>query len=149
MGSKQSDTYFYRGRLPHWRMRGAAYFVTWRLHPSQPELGLAERSVVAAAVRHFDAERYELYAFVVMNDHVHVLLRPLAPFSLESILHSLKSYSARVLQKAPGRAGRIWQPESFDRVILSEQEFLQKARYIADNPYKRWPDLGSYDWVWP
>ncbi|MBM3271157.1 MAG: transposase [Candidatus Sericytochromatia bacterium] len=140
--------YAYRRRLPHFRAAGATYFVTWRLYPGQPDLDSGERSAVVLAVRHFDGQRYDLSGFVVMNDHVHLLLRPQAGFTLERILHSLKSFTARTLQKTTGRVGRIWQDESFDRVVRSEDEYLEKLEYVVNNPRKRWPETTVYPWVW-
>lgn len=148
MATELPGFYSYRGRLPHLRVAGATYFVTWRLHSGQVDLDLAERSAVVGAIRHFDHQRYELSGFVVMNDHVHLLLRPLPGFRLEGILHSLKSFTARALQKSTGRVGRVWQHESFDRVIYSEEEYVEKLGYIANNPRKRWPEAGPYPWVW-
>jgi REP element-mobilizing transposase RayT len=69
----QDDISTYQRRLPHWRMSGAVYFVTWRLHPLQPYLKFEEQEVVSSALKHFDGERYELLAYVVMHNHVHVL----------------------------------------------------------------------------
>jgi putative transposase len=66
----------YRGKLPHWRMDGSIYFVTWRLDGSQSPLEPNERTLVAHAIKHFAGERYELLAYVVMDDHVHVVVLP-------------------------------------------------------------------------
>lgn len=148
MAAELPSFYTYRRRLPHLRVGGATYFVTWRLHSGQVDLDVAERSAVVEAIRHFDRQRYELSAFVVMNDHVHLLLRPLPGFRLEGILHSLKSFTARALQKSAGRVGGVWQHESFDRVIHSEEEYVEKVAYIANNPRKRWPDSTAYPWAW-
>jgi putative transposase len=144
-----NDLFIYRRNLPHWRLEGSVYFVTWRLHTEQPELSPDERDVIVSALRHFDNERYVNLAFVVMNDHVHVLLEPLGTIRLQDILHSWKSFTARKLQKHFGRRGPIWQPESFDRIIRDEAEFVEKAQYILNNPLKRWPDLKHYKWVSP
>ena len=78
----------YRRKLPHWRQAGAVYFVTWRLHPSQPELTPDERTIVVAALEHFQNERYILFAHVVMDNHAHVLAKPIHENILQSILHS-------------------------------------------------------------
>jgi len=48
-----------------------------------------------AAIKKFDGQRYELAAFVVMDDHVQVLLAPRSPYDLKQILHSWKSFTAR------------------------------------------------------
>jgi REP element-mobilizing transposase RayT len=137
---------YYRN-LPHWRLEGATYFVTWRINPSQGDLSVEERSAVQDALRHFGGERYDLLAHVVMNDHVHVLVQPFEEFGLEQTVHSWKSFSARELQRKHGRRGSVWLREYFDRVVRDEKEFLQKLNYVLGNPWKRWPDLKEYPWV--
>ena len=125
------------------------YFVTWRLARRQQELDASERDLVVAAMKNFDGQRYELAAYVVMDDHVHALVTPLANYDLESILHSWKSFSARQMQRGHRRFGRIWQGEYFDRIIRDDKEFLQKRDYIIANAWKRWPEMENYPWVWP
>jgi len=139
----------YRRRLPHWRSAGATYFVTWRLAPDCETLAPQERTLVAGTLRHFDRQRYALHAYVVMDDHVHVLVEPIGGHALESIVHSWKSYSAHRLCGAAEDAAPVWQEEYFDRIVRSEQEFDEKMRYIVGNPWKRWPELGAYSWVHP
>jgi len=138
----------YRRRLPHWRLTGAIYFVTWRLHPPQPDLCPEKRDRIVAALRHFDGQRYDLFAFVVMNDHIHVLLKPRASRRLEDILHSWKSFAARELQRHHGRIGAVWQNESFDRIVRDEDEFWQKVEYILTNAAKRWVEYRERDYRW-
>ena len=94
----------------------------------------ANAAVVAAALRHFDGQRYHLGYFVIMPNHVHALVTPVRPSTLSSILHSWKSYSANRLQRAIGSAGRIWQEESFDRLVRHEDELAKFRAYIQDNP---------------
>ena len=143
------QTRFYRRRLPHWREQASIYFVTWRLKPDQQELSPEERALVAAELHHGRGQRYELHAYVVMNDHVHVLVEPKGGRVLEKLLHSWKSFTAHGLQRTSGRQGGVWQDEYFDRIVRDEQEFAQKLEYIRGNPWKRWPDLREYPWVWP
>jgi REP element-mobilizing transposase RayT len=140
--------YLYRRNLPHWREDDVVYFVTWRLSPEQRELAPTEREVVAEALRHFDRRHYELAAYVVMNDHVHVLVRPMAGHELEDLVHSWKSYSANRLLRAHQRIGVVWQDEYFDRIVRDEKEFEQKFEHILYNPWKRWSELPEYPWVW-
>ena len=140
--------YMYRRRLPHWRLGGATYFGTWRLQRGQPDLTPAERTLVVSAIKHFEHERYELTAFVVMNDHVHVLVTPLGAHGLEDITHSWKSYTTHCFQQRTGRHGSVWLDESFDRVVRDEAELWEKVEYILNNPRKRWPEITEYPWVW-
>jgi REP element-mobilizing transposase RayT len=122
---------FYRTRLPHWRQDYVTYFVTWRLARGQQELDSNERDLVTAAIRKFDGQCYELAAYVVMDDHVHALLAPLAPYELESIPHSWKSFTARQMQQEHKRFGRFWQDEYFDRIVRDDQELLRRRLSIS------------------
>jgi REP element-mobilizing transposase RayT len=134
--------------MPHWRLVGSVYFVTWRLSPSQAKLTEEERGVIISALRHFDGSRYELYACVVMDDHVHALVKPLGNYQVERIAHFWKSFTAHQFQKEGAKEVPIWQEEYFDRIVRDEKKFLDKAQYILNNPFKIWPDLAVYPWVW-
>ncbi len=101
----------YRHRLPHIRVDGAIYFVTWRVRNGQPELSKDERDCAAGALRHFDHSRYRLHAYVVMNDHVHVLVEPCPGFQLEKIVQSWKSYTTNILRRTGKRQSVVWQDE--------------------------------------
>ena len=102
--------------------------------------------MIMSALRHFDGSRYELYAYVVMDDHVHALVEPLEDYRLQKLVHSWKSFTAHNLRRDSSR--RVWQEEYFDRIVRDEKEFLDKAQYILNNPLKRWPEMEGYPWVW-
>ena len=138
---------FYRRKLPHWRLDGATYFVTWRVGRGQTDLEPSERTCVGQVIRQFDLVRYELFAWVVMNDHVHVVLTPLAARRLHEIMHSWRSYTTHALHRL-GRIGRVWQPEYMDRIIRNDEELRNTVEYVLNNPHARWPDILSYPWVW-
>jgi hypothetical protein len=59
----------------------------------------------------------------------------------------VESFTANFLQRTTGRPGSVWQDEYFDRIIRDDDELLEKAKYIVDNPWKRWPDIADYAWV--
>jgi len=90
--------------------------------------------IVADALRHFDRDRYVLDAFVVMPNHVHVLFQPAKGKSLADILHSWKSFSAKAINHKLGRTGRVWQDESYDRIVRDWNELIRYRDYIARNP---------------
>ncbi len=137
----------YKGNLPHWRMEDSTYFVTWRLATSQAALECEERTLVADTIKHFAGVRYNLLAYVVMDDHVHVLAVPLENVDLQEIVHSWKSFTTNRLQRKFGRIGVIWQREYFDRIVRDERELIEKVNYILNNPARRWPEIIEYDWV--
>jgi len=142
-----SDLTTYRRKLPHWRMQGSIYFVTWRLAKNQPPLNSQERTLVADALKYFDGFRYDLLAYVVMDDHVHALVFPLAPHSLQQILHSWKSFTAKGLRKRSQRGIPVWLDEYFDRIVRDEADLIRKTEYILGNPLKRWPQTEQYPWA--
>ncbi len=144
---RRPEIYVYRRNLPHWRLAGATYFVTWRLAGGQAELSPAERSLIVECLRHFDQKKYDLFAYVVMDDYVHALVTPIGTAVLEQVVHGWKSFTTHQLQQASGRTGRVWQAEYFDRVVRDEAELLGKATYILHNPWKQWPELEEYLWV--
>jgi predicted solute-binding protein/REP element-mobilizing transposase RayT len=92
--------------------------------------------IVANALRFFDGQRYHLDVFVVMPNHVHVLVQPLAGFHLSEIVHSWKSYTARQINKVLGHSGTVWMQESFDRIVRDWDALLRCRAYIARNPEK-------------
>lgn len=91
-------------------------------------------NVVAASLRHFHGERYVLGAYVIMPNHVHVLVTPLGEWNLEQILHSWKSYTANEINRALGRTGEVWRHESFDHIVRNEESLQRFADYIRLNP---------------
>jgi putative transposase len=136
----QSDFKFTRRNLPHWQLGGSTYFATFRT--KNVDLTPDLRALVLEACRHFDGQRFTLWAAVVMPDHVHLLLQPAerSPgewWSLTSILHSIKSFTANEINRQLGRRGALWQDETFDRVVRDEAELFEKWSYIRMNPVKR------------
>jgi putative transposase len=88
--------------------------------------------------------RYELGDFVVMPNHVHLLVRPLPPLELEQILHSWKSFSANTVNRLAGRCGPVWWNDSFDHLVRNAEKFAKFQRYIANNPGKAGLKPGEY-----
>lgn len=93
-------------------------------------------ALVQTALQHFDGERYRLFAWVVMPNHVHTLIEPLPEFTLSSILHSWKRHTAKEINRLLGREGPLWQREYFDRAIRDERHFDYTVAYIHHNPVK-------------
>src|SRR5216684_5440753 len=123
----------YRRKLPHWRQDQVTYSVTWRLARGREEPDGSKRGLVVAAIKSFDGQRYQLAAYVVMDDHVHVLLRPFAGYELKAILHSWKSFTAPQ-QREHKRFGRVWQDESFDRIVRDDEEFAKSLITMSEIP---------------
>jgi putative DNA methylase len=74
--------------------------------------------------------------WVIMPNHVHVLLTPLPGWHLDQAEHSIKSYTANEANKVLKRKGQFWAPECFDRYIRDWRHFDAVIRYIENNPVK-------------
>ena len=105
---------------------------TGPLYLRQPEIA----AMVVEAIRYRqDLGSYQLHAFVVMANHVHLLITPHVEVS--RLMHSLKRFTAREGNRMLGHTGQpFWQDESYDRLVRDETEFQRIARYIEMNPVK-------------
>ena len=92
------------------------------------------RKIVCDALCFFDGERYRIHSYVVMPNHVHVLVEPFGENKIGEILHSWKSFTANEINKQMGSSGAVWRRESFDRIIRDEEHYQNVLRYISDNP---------------
>jgi len=183
--------------LPHWTLKGATYFVTFRLGDSLPasmlEAWIAEKAALerrsadpvhplteedrsrlvrlmsekveayldaghgscclrddaAAAIAqntllHFDGERYDLLAWSVMPNHVHVVVQPKAGHDLPGILHSWKSFTSHKINALLTRRGELWQPEYYDHLVRDEGDLARCVEYTYSNPDR----AGLRHWRW-
>jgi REP element-mobilizing transposase RayT len=116
------------------------YFITWRCKEGQI-LSSDERNIVLEATRYWDNKKWDVYAVVVMPDHVHVLAQPLrrpegGAFDLGDPVKSAKGFSARKINLLRRAQGSIWQDERYDRIVRDEPELFEKWQYIRNNPVK-------------
>jgi putative transposase len=96
------------------------------------------RTIVAGALHHFDGGRYRLGGFVVMPNHVHILVQLIGETRLKGLSFSWKHFTAREINKLLGgkRHTHFWQAETYDHIVRSEAQFHHYRRYIAENPQK-------------
>ena len=104
--------------------------------------------IVQRALLYFDEERYRLLAWVVMPNHVHVLVEPLIGHSLADILHSWKRHTARLINRHLGQTGSLWRREYWDRYIRDERHYAAAVAYIENNPVQAGLVAQPADWAW-
>lgn len=92
--------------------------------------------IVIQALKQFEGERYALHDWVVMPNHVHLVIEPRGAHALNDILHSLKSYTATEANRRFGRHGAFWQHESYDRLIRGQEELDRCVEYVRQNPVR-------------
>jgi len=111
-----------------------------------------------------DHQNFKLYAWVIMPDHVHLLLRPDLPSNpVSEILKQIKGgfsnlvcghwrrANAPILSRIKDSGDKIhfWQVGGgYDRNIISDEELREKFNYIHQNPIRRKLVERPQDWVW-
>jgi REP element-mobilizing transposase RayT len=144
----------YRRNLPHLQRPGGVYHITFS---TRHRIALPEhvRGEIIRHCLHDHERRYWLHAAVVMPDHVHLLLAPLkdargATFTLAEIMRALKGSSARTVNRILERSGALWQDESFDHILRSDEGVRATAEYICENPVTAGlvTDSDDYPWLW-
>ena len=90
---------------------------------------------------------YELHAWVIMANHVHVIFQPRA--ELSAIMRWLKGRTARQANRILGRTGmKFWQDESFDHWIRTKEELWDLIAYVENNPVKAGLVAEACQWRW-
>ena len=92
------------------------------------------RKIVVKALMHFNDERYWLHAFVVMPNHVHMLMEMIDPYRLQDVMHSIKSYTAHQINEICQSSGPVWEREYFDKIVRDSRHYQKVMRYIENNP---------------
>jgi len=143
-----------RRHLPHWQAPGETHYLTFTLLDRHAcdltRAALAHIIVGALQFRH--EERYTLLDWVIMPDHVHLILYPMMAengfFSLSKIMGSMKGWTAHEINRNISQRSSLWQDESFDRVIRSDGEYRKHAFYIWMNPVEAGLVENPRDWPW-
>ena len=103
--------------------------------------------VVANSIRAGAACDYTLHAWVVMPNHVHLLITPRVDAS--ALLHRLKGASARQSDLLLGRTGQpFWQDESYDHLVRNTDEFHRIENYIVQNPVRAGLARSTEEYPW-
>lgn len=90
---------------------------------------------------------YELQAWVVMPNHVHLLILPHVP--MPQVTHWIKGSTAREANQLLGRTGKpFWQHESYDHWVRNEREFQRIVAYIEENPVSAGLAATPDGWPW-
>ena len=159
-----SQPTYSRRNLPHFERPWGKYMVTFTTL-DRDILSEAERSIVLDSILHArELGQIHLYAACVMPDHVHLLIEPQIKssepdttpvfYSLTEILQPIKSVTSHKILKERRRVlqneniKHLWDQESFDRLIRSESDLIEKYDYIIGNPVADGLVKHAKDYVW-
>lgn len=93
------------------------------------------------AFKFYDTNLYELHAFCLMPNHIHLLIKPLQNHKgeyckISGIVQRLKSYTAKEINHIIGKEGKVWGDDYFDRFIRNQDDYNNTVNYILYNPVK-------------
>lgn len=109
----------------------------------QPKIG----GMVEDSLLHFHGERYDLRAWVVMPNHVHLLFQVI-DVPMSELMDAWKGYTAKAANKMLGRKGQFWQEGYWDTYMRDEEQERRARRYIESNPVKARLMASPKDWPW-
>jgi putative transposase len=159
--------------MPHglrrFQQSGDSHFITFSCYGRRPNfVDAAVYDLFPICLERMRRKfQIRIYGYVVMPEHVHLLLSEPEQGTLADAMHYLKlSFSKRLRSKrlcaqgspfcAPGSAlfwpnlgsGPFWQKRYHDRNVRDAHEFAVKLRYLHRNPVKRGLVKGPRDWKW-
>jgi len=134
-------------RLQH---SGQSHFVTFSCYRRG---AVAYRSETCAVTQNLEKTRQQfslrVYGYVVMPEHIHLLLSEPGSGTLVDAVHFLKLSSAKQsISEEHADGGHFWQKRYYDRNVRSYSDFMEKLRYIHRNPVKRGLCEKPEDWPW-
>ena len=115
------------------------YFITACAHGHQSLFQRTEVAelMVAALLKYRDAGEFELHEYVVMPDHIHLLLSIGDQQPVSRAVQLIKGGFSHSLREAGITLHAVWQPRYHDRRVRDQREYAEFARYIRENPVRR------------
>lgn len=133
--------------LKRFQESGQIHFLTFCCYRRRPLLNstLTKRSFETALERVRRSFELYLYGYVVMPEHVHLLI---SEPERETLAVAIKSLKQGVARRFVGEGDHFWQKRYYDLNIRNHRQFVEKLRYIHRNPVKRGLCQRPEDWEW-
>lgn len=127
---------------------GYTYLVTTRATPNR---SLARPPEVAKGICDTllwirDQGRLALHSFVVMPDHIHLIITPSNSQTLSKVMHSFKSYSAQEANATLRLKDSMWQAGFYEQAIRTRDAMQHAVEYVARNPVEAGLVAKAQDW---
>ncbi|HJT17919.1 MAG TPA: transposase [Thermoanaerobaculia bacterium] len=129
-----NGTFAYRRHLPHLVKADKTDFVTFRTIRRRHLEPIARTAVLAACIE-LHKTVCCLECITVMPNRVHAIFSPLN-IAVSEVMKRLKGRSARRANLSVDRSGPLWQHESFDHILRSDESVQSKMEYICNNPVR-------------
>ncbi len=124
------------GRLRHCTSPGWTYFVTTKAWQSMSVFQVQEIAeiLVRKILEYRDRKSYLLHEFVLMPNHLHLLLTPSQSVTLEKAIQLIKGGSSHEIHRVRGESTQIWQSGFHEARVRDWLDFKKKVDYIRFNP---------------
>jgi REP element-mobilizing transposase RayT len=99
---------------------------------------------VVDTLAHGDGAQYDLGTFVVMPNHVHLLVVPRPGHDLSDLTHAWERISAHRINRALGRRGSLWSEDAYDHIVRDQAELERTDAYVRQNPEKAGLQQGMF-----
>jgi len=131
--------------LKRYQFAGDLHFVTFSCDQRRPYLTLPSAKSLFEQALERTRRRYNLHVigYVVMPEHVHLLLSEPASAPLSKAIHSLKSSVAKLSKQRP-----FWLPRYYDFNVFTARKQVEKLRYMHRNAVKRGLAERPEEWQW-
>jgi len=125
-------------RLRRYKVENTPFFITTQTYRNQKFFLNKDRAEIVIDYIYRAKEKMIdfLLAFVVMPEHLHLLIVPKSKYSISQIMLFIKKGSSRVIHIKENTNGHLWGKRFFDRGIRSEKELVETIQYIHNNPIK-------------
>jgi putative transposase len=137
--------------LKRYQQSKQTHFVTFSCYRRLPRLQdeRARDMSVECLERTRRSYIFRLYGYVVMPEHVHLLISEPEVELLGTAIQALKiSVARREMHYHEKGDATLWQKRYYDHNVRSYQSFVEKLRYIHRNPVKRGLAGNPEDWKW-
>ncbi|MGD0547791.1 MAG: transposase [Terracidiphilus sp.] len=132
-------------RLERFQTGGGFHFLTFSCHDRLPYLASAsvrdlfERTLEQMRRRYV----FHVFGYVVMPEHVHLLLSEPKRGMLDRAIQALKTSVSKQSDQRP-----FWLPRYYDFNVHSEEKRVEKLRYMHRNPVTRGLVNRPEEWIW-
>jgi putative transposase len=131
--------------LKRYQQQGDDHFITFSCHDRKPYLSTpGSKDIFLDSLERTRIQyQFEILGYVVMPEHVHLLLSEPPNAPLSKALQALKISVSRRLSERP-----FWQPRYYDFNVFTHYKHVEKLKYMHRNPVKRGLVTHAEDWPW-
>jgi putative transposase len=128
--------------------QGAEYHVTARINRSEMSLAPeADKKLLLTVIKRAKKKyNFQIKNFCIMNNHLHLLIKPGEGESLSRIMQWILSVFAMTWNRKHNLSGHVWGERFFSRIIAGIVDFLRTFIYIDDNPVNA--QIIDHPWEW-